>query len=131
MAAMFTICVSGAALLFAVGGYFMKLSLGLTRVGPAALIFVCFGVGASLQTLAMRDEQMTVTYVIVLGLEAMAAYLIGALLLDEITTPAKLGGIALVVAGIVLLGDSSRDRPWGLGGISPGGSAQLPAPVPS
>ena len=100
---MFTICVTGAALSFAVGGYFMKLSQGLSRVGPTALVFVCFGVGAALQTLAMRDEQMTVTYVIVLGLEAMAAYLVGALLLDETTTPAKLGGIGLVVAGIMLL----------------------------
>jgi multidrug transporter EmrE-like cation transporter len=100
---MFTMFVSGAALSFAVGGYFMKLSHGLSRVGPAALVYICFGLGASLQTLAMRDEQMTVTYVIVLGLEAVAAYLIGALLLDEITTPAKLGGIALVVAGMVLL----------------------------
>jgi small multidrug resistance pump len=103
MAAMFTMLVCGAALAFAVGGYFMKLSHGLTRVGPAALVYICFGLGASLQTLAMRDEQMTMTYVIVLGLEAVAAYLIGALLLDEITTPAKLGGIALVVAGMVLL----------------------------
>ena len=103
MAAMFTICVTGAALLFAAGGYVMKLSHGLTRVGPTALIYVCFGVGASLQTLAMRDEQMTVTYVVVLGLEAMAAYLIGALLLDEVTTPARLGGMVLIVAGIMLL----------------------------
>ena len=103
MAAMFMLCVSGAALLFAVGGYFMKLSLGLTRAWPTALIFVCFGLGASLQTLAMRDEQMTVTYVIVLGLEALAAYLVGAVLLDETTTPVKLGGMALVVAGIMLL----------------------------
>jgi len=103
MAAMFTMFVGGAALSFAVGGYFMKLSHGLTRLGPAALVYVCFGLGASLQTLAMRDEQMTVTYVIVLGLEALAAYLVGALLLDETTTPAKLGGIALVVAGIMLL----------------------------
>jgi multidrug transporter EmrE-like cation transporter len=100
---MFTICVTGAALSFAVGGYFMKLSQGLSRVGPTALVFVCFGLGAALQTLAMRDEQMTVTYVVVLGLEAMAAYLIGALLLHETTTPAKLGGIGLVVAGIMLL----------------------------
>jgi multidrug transporter EmrE-like cation transporter len=103
MAAMFTICVTGAALSFAVGGYFMKLSQGLSRVGPTALVFVCFGLGAALQTLAMRDEQMTVTYVVVLGLEATAAYLIGALLLDEATTPSKLGGIGLVVAGIMLL----------------------------
>jgi multidrug transporter EmrE-like cation transporter len=100
---MFTVCVTGAALSFAIGGYFMKLSHGLSRVGPTALVFACFGLGAALQTLAMREEQMTVTYVIVLGLEAMAAYLVGALLLDETTTPAKLGGIALVVAGILLL----------------------------
>jgi len=46
---------------------------------------------------------MTTTYVVVLGLEALAAYLIGALLLDETTTRAKLGGILLVVGGIMLL----------------------------
>jgi multidrug transporter EmrE-like cation transporter len=66
-------------------------------------VFACFAVGAALQTLAMRDQEMTTTYVVVLGLEAVAAYLIGALLLDEITTDAKLGGIALVVVGIMLL----------------------------
>jgi multidrug transporter EmrE-like cation transporter len=33
----------------------------------------------------------------------LAAYLIGALLLEETTTGFKLGGIALVVGGIVLL----------------------------
>lgn len=103
MAAMFTICVSGAALSFAVGGYFMKLSQGLTRLEPSGLVFACFGLGAALQALAMRDEQMTTTYVVVLGLEAVAAYLIGALFLGETTTGAKLGGIALVIGGIMLL----------------------------
>jgi multidrug transporter EmrE-like cation transporter len=103
MAAMFTICVSGAALSFAVGGYFMKLSQGLTRPGPSGLVFACFGLGAALQAVAMRDEQMTTTYGVVLGLEALAAYLIGAVFLHETTTAAKLGGMALVVGGILLL----------------------------
>ena len=100
---MIPVLVSTAALSFAVGGYFMKLSQGLTRLGPTGLVFACFAIGAALQTLAMRDEQMTVIYLVVLGLEAVAAYLLGALLLKETTTAAKLAGIALVVAGIALL----------------------------
>ena len=100
---MFTMFVVGAALLFALGGYFMKLSRGLTEALPTSLVFVSFCAGAALQTLAMRNETMTVTYVIVLGLEAVAAYLLGTILLQEPTSLMKVGGIALIVAGITLL----------------------------
>jgi multidrug transporter EmrE-like cation transporter len=100
---MFTVLVVSAALLFAVGGYFMKLSRGLTEALPTAMVFVSFCAGAALQTLAMRNETMTVTYVIVLGLEAIAAYLLGTVVLHESTSVSKVGGIALIVAGIALL----------------------------
>jgi multidrug transporter EmrE-like cation transporter len=92
-----------AALSFAVGGYLMKLSRGMTQLVPTALVFVCFCLGAALQTLAMRDEQMTVTYIIVLGLEALAALILGTTLLEEPLSLLKVTGAALVVAGIVLL----------------------------
>jgi multidrug transporter EmrE-like cation transporter len=100
---MFMSLVVSAALLYSVGGYFMKLSQGLTEVVPTTLVFLCFGVGAALQTIAMRDEPMTITYVIVLGLEAVVAYLLGTVLLKEPASVAKAGGIALIVAGIALL----------------------------
>lgn len=92
-----------AALAFSAGGYFMKLADGLTVLGPSALVFTLFALGAGLQTLAMRGESMTVTYIAVLGLEAVTAYLLGTLLLREASSIGKLVGIGLVLAGIVLL----------------------------
>jgi small multidrug resistance pump/quaternary ammonium compound-resistance protein SugE len=100
---MFMVLVVSAALLYSVGGYFMKLSRGLTELVPTSLVFVCFGIGAALQTLSMRDEAMTVTYVIVLGLEAVTAYLLGTFVLQEPSSLSKVSGIVLIVAGIALL----------------------------
>jgi quaternary ammonium compound-resistance protein SugE len=100
---MFTLLAVLAALSFSIGGYFMKLSQGFSQRGPATTMFALFMLGASLQTIAMRHESMTTTYVIVLGLEAVTAFLLGLLFLNESSSPAKIGGIGLIVAGIVLL----------------------------
>ena len=92
-----------AALAFTIGGYFMKMSAGLTRLRPTLLVFGFFIVGACLQTLAMRGEQMSVTYIVVLGIEAISAFCCGVLFLKESTSVAKFAGLGLVVVGIVLL----------------------------
>ena len=84
---MFVALVVSAALLYSVGGYFMKLSDGLTNATATVMVFVCFCIGAALQTVAMRDEAMTVTYVIVLGLEAVVAFLLGTMLLPGAPAP--------------------------------------------
>lgn len=105
---MFTLLVVLAALAFSVGGYCMKLSAGLTRPLPSVLLFALFGLGAALQTLAMRDEPMSVTYIVVLGLEAVTAYALGAIFLNEQSSITKMSGVALVVAGIILLRMSGR-----------------------
>jgi quaternary ammonium compound-resistance protein SugE len=100
---MLAVLIVLAALAFTVGGYFMKLSSGLTRVGPSLLMFALFAIGAACQALAMRNEPMGTTYVTVLGLEAVTAYLLGVVFLHEGSSPVKLVGVALVVGGIVLL----------------------------
>ncbi|HEY2152657.1 MAG TPA: SMR family transporter [Vicinamibacterales bacterium] len=105
---MFTLLVVLAALSFSVGGYCMKLSAGLTRPLPSVLLFALFGLGAALQTLAMRDEPMSVTYIVVLGLEAVTAYALGAIFLNEQSSITKMSGVALVVAGIILLRMNGR-----------------------
>jgi multidrug transporter EmrE-like cation transporter len=92
-----------AALSFSVGGYFMKQSAGLTEFRPTILVFALFIVGASLQTIAMRGQQMVVTYIVVLGLEAISAYCLGVFFLKEVSSVARLTGVALVLAGIVVL----------------------------
>jgi len=100
---MFTTLTCLAALSFSIGGYFMKLSAGLTQLRPTVLVFTFFAIGAGLQTVAMRDQQMAVTYIVVLGLEAVAAFSLGVFFLNESSSLAKLAGVGLVLAGIVVL----------------------------
>jgi quaternary ammonium compound-resistance protein SugE len=71
-------------------------------------MFALFLTGSALQAVAMRNESMAVTYVVVLGLEAVTALLLSILLLQETASPIRFGGIALVVAGIILLKGSAH-----------------------
>ena len=100
---MFTTLTGLAALSFSIGGYYMKLSAGATRLRPTVLMVAFFSVGVVLQTVAMRGEQMAITYIVVLGFEAITALLLSMVLLHEGISLSKLGGVALVIAGIVLL----------------------------
>lgn len=100
---MFTTLTGLAALSFSIGGYFMKLSAGLTQFRPTVLMFAFFSAGTVLQTVAMRGEQMAVTYIAVLGFEAITALALSMILLKESGSVSKFAGVALVVAGIVLL----------------------------
>ena len=59
---MFASMVMAAALFFTVGGVFMKLSEGLTKFWPTVIVFALFVIGAALQTLAMKREDLAVTY---------------------------------------------------------------------
>jgi quaternary ammonium compound-resistance protein SugE len=92
-----------AALLFAVGGLFMKASDGLTKFAPSAAVFFFFCVGAACQTVAMKRGEMSITYVVVLGLEALAAFSLGAVILGERASFIKLCALVLIVGGIALL----------------------------
>jgi small multidrug resistance pump len=102
---MFTTLTGLAALSlsFSIGGYFMKLSAGLTHLRPTVLMFAFFSLGAVFQTVAMRGEEMGITYIVVLGFEAITALLLSMVLLNESGSVSKFAGVALVVAGIVLL----------------------------
>jgi multidrug transporter EmrE-like cation transporter len=65
-------------------------------------MFGFFSVGAVLQTVAMRGEQMVVTYIVVLGFEAITALVLSMVLLNESGSVSKFAGVALVVAGVLL-----------------------------
>ena len=85
---MFAGTVILAALFFTVGGVFMKLSEGLTKFWPTVIVFALFLIGAALQTLAMKREDLAVTYLWVVGLESILAFAFGVLLFSESCTPA-------------------------------------------
>jgi quaternary ammonium compound-resistance protein SugE len=92
-----------AAVAFVAGGVAMKYSVGLTRPGPSLLLFVLFCAGAAAQTLAMRHAEMSVTYLVVLGLESILAFGAGVLVFSEPATPVRILAAALVAVGVMLL----------------------------
>jgi multidrug transporter EmrE-like cation transporter len=100
---MYTYTIILAALLFSSGGYFMKLSEGMTRLVPTVAFLLLFLLGAVMQTVALERTQLSVTYVIVLGIEAVTAFLLGTFMLGEHPSPLKMGGTALILAGIIAL----------------------------
>lgn len=95
--------VTCAALAFAVGGLAMKYSVGLTRLYPSLAVFVLFSLGAALQARAMAQTEMGVVYILVLGLEALAASLLSVFVLHERMTSLRAAAIVIIVLGIGLL----------------------------
>jgi small multidrug resistance pump len=101
---MYLLMAIGAAICFTVGGIFMKMSQGLSQLLPTVLVYVCFIMGANLQTLAMhKSGAMGITYVLVVGLEAVLAVVFGAVLFQEHYSLLKLAGVGLISLGVICL----------------------------
>jgi multidrug transporter EmrE-like cation transporter len=92
-----------AALAYTIGGIFMKLSAGLTILVPSLLVYLCFGIGASLQAMLTAKSQLGVSYVLVLGLETILAVGFGTMFFKESYSWLGLCGVVLVVAGVAIL----------------------------
>jgi quaternary ammonium compound-resistance protein SugE len=92
-----------AAFAYAAGAAFMKASDGLRHGVPAALVYVCFCGGATVQAVALRRQEIGVSNTIVLGVEAIGAVALGMVFFREAMTPSKLLAIGLVGAGVYLL----------------------------
>ena len=81
----------------------MKASGGFTRLGPSAVIVVCFVAGAILLTRAVSHGNLSTTYVLGLGLEALVSIAVGLLLLGEHLSGAQASGIVLILAGLAAI----------------------------
>jgi small multidrug resistance pump len=116
-----------AAGAYAVGGLFMRKAEGFAHALPAAIVFGCFGVGAALQILAMRRSELGVNYVLVLGLEAALALLLGIGWLGETLSTRKLAGLALILAGVMSLRLEGEPKPTAAAGDAHAASAPASA----
>jgi quaternary ammonium compound-resistance protein SugE len=58
----------------------------------------------SLLSLAIRSHELSSTYAVGLGLEATITFLIGMAVYGESTSMWRMAGVAVTVAGIVILG---------------------------
>ena len=92
-----------ASAAYAVGGVFMKAADGLVRPGPVAVFVALFAGGSLLQALGMRTADLSVGYIIVLGVEAVLALALSVFYLHERMSPARAAAVVLVVLGVLLL----------------------------
>jgi small multidrug resistance pump/quaternary ammonium compound-resistance protein SugE len=100
---MYVVWVLTAAVSFTAGGVAMKASAGMTRLTPTVLFFLLFAAGATFQALALRNADLGVAYLVVLGLEAVLAAALGVWIYSEHVSTSKCLGVLAVVVGIVLL----------------------------
>jgi multidrug transporter EmrE-like cation transporter len=92
-----------AALCFAAGGLFMKASSGATRLPPTVAFLFLFVAGALLQARAMRRADMSVVYVAVLGLEAVAVVIFSIAFLHEAFSWRRGLAVAIIIAAVMML----------------------------
>jgi small multidrug resistance pump/quaternary ammonium compound-resistance protein SugE len=91
------------ALAYTIGGIFMKLSQGLTVPIPTVAVYALFLLGVTLQILLTNGSGLGITYILVLGLEAVMATLFGMYIFGEKLSPLNLSGIVLVLIGVIFL----------------------------
>ena len=111
-----------AASAYAVGGLFMRKAEGFAHALPAAMVFGCFCGGAALQTLAMRRSELSINYILVLGLEAALALVLGIGWLGGAPSSRKLAGLALILAGVMSLRQEEKPKV-----VATGGAGRAPA----
>lgn len=91
------------SLAFGIGGAFMRLSDGFTRLWPSVIVATCFVIGAGFLARAVDRGGLSTTYVVGLGFEALISVGIGLLILGERLTGAQTVGIAIILVGLVTL----------------------------
>src|SRR5260370_42437736 len=92
-----------ASAAYAAGGLFMKQSAGLSRPRPTIAFLALFAGGATLQAAGMKSADLGVSYIFVLGVEALMTVLLSMFYLHESYRPSRIAAIALVIVGILWL----------------------------
>jgi quaternary ammonium compound-resistance protein SugE len=70
---------------------------------PSFVTAILFLAGAACQSLAMRREDMSVSYIVVLGLESILAFVFGRVFFGESVSLSRIAALVLITLGIVLL----------------------------
>lgn len=92
-----------AAACYAIAGAFMKASEGMSNLRPTLAVYALFAVGVTLHTLSMRYTTMGTAYILVLGLEAVAALVISVGHFREAYGVREALGVILILAGGALV----------------------------
>lgn len=86
----------------------LKATEGFTRPLPAAVVVVGYGLAFYFLSLTLRSMAIGVVYAIWSGVGTALICLVGAVLYKQTLDGPALFGIALIIAGVVVLNLSSR-----------------------
>lgn len=93
----------GAIVAEVVGTTSLKLSEGMTRFLPVAGVVVGYGAAFVLLSQALKGFEVGTAYALWSAIGTALIVLIGVVFLGEGLGPAKIAGLVLVIAGVVLL----------------------------
>jgi small multidrug resistance pump len=93
--------LAGAIALEVIGTTFMKLSDGLTKTLPIALMLLFYVASFLVLTLALRKIEVGIAYAVWSGVGTALIALIGIVYFQETVTPFKLIGISLIILGVI------------------------------
>lgn len=86
-----------------IGTTALKASDGMSRLGPSIVVVLGYGVAFVLIAQTLKALPLGLVYALWAGLGIVGAVLAGVILFDEQLGAIKLLGIALVIAGTVIL----------------------------
>ncbi|GAB2956546.1 DMT family transporter [Streptomyces heilongjiangensis] len=81
----------------------MKYSEGFSRVGPSLITVIGYPISFGLLAQALKSMSIGTAYAIWAGVGTASVAALGLVLFGEGLSPAKAAGIALIVAGVVVL----------------------------
>jgi quaternary ammonium compound-resistance protein SugE len=79
----------------------LKLSHGMTRLGPTVSFALCALLSFALLTIALRQLEVGTAYAVWTGIGAVGAAIVGMIFLGDVVSTLKLVSIGLVLAGVV------------------------------
>lgn len=97
------ICLAVAILSETIATTALKASAGFTRPGPAALVVVGYGLAFYFLSLTLRTIPLGVAYAVWSGVGIVLITAAGWLLYGQKLDGAALAGIALIVAGVLVM----------------------------
>jgi len=94
------------------GTSMLKLSNGFTKLYPSIAVVICFGLAFYMLSLSLQYISLGIAYAIWSGVGTLATVIIGILIWKEKVGLITVLGIALVIAGVVLinLGSSPMEK---------------------
>ncbi|KTD71080.1 MULTISPECIES: DMT family transporter [Legionella] len=92
-----------AGILEIVWAYFMKQSLGFTKIIPSILTILTMVASFTLLSISMKSIPLGTAYIIWTGIGAVGAFLIGIFFMGEAANALRFTAATLIISGLILI----------------------------